>query len=73
MRSKHDIKNLTASFYSVPLKTPKTKLEVIPPKDVEGDRDISSEDHSVTTKSMQRKFLQDIYLEYFVIFRASWI
>ena len=37
MRSKHDIKNLTASSYSVPLKTPKTKLEVPPPKDVEGD------------------------------------
>ena len=38
MRSKRDIKNLTASCHSVPLKTPKTKLEVIPPKDVEGDR-----------------------------------
>ena len=37
MRRKRDIKNLTASFYSEPLKTPKTKLEVIPPKDVEGD------------------------------------
>ena len=36
MRSKHDVKNLTASSYSVPLKTPQTKLEVIPPKDVEG-------------------------------------
>ena len=32
-----DIKNQTASFYSVQLKIPKTKLEVIPPKDVEGD------------------------------------
>ena len=37
MRSKHDIKNLTESSYSVSLKTPKTKLEVIAPKDVEGD------------------------------------
>ena len=37
MRSKHDIKNLTASSYSVPLKTQKTKLEKISPKDVEGD------------------------------------
>ena len=36
--SGHDIKNLTASSYSVPLKTPKTKLEVLPPKDVEGDK-----------------------------------
>ena len=35
--SRHDIKNLTASSYSVPLKTPKTKLEGIPPKDEEGD------------------------------------
>ena len=36
--SRHDIKNLTAgSPYSVPLKTPKIKSEVIPPKDVEGD------------------------------------
>ena len=34
MRSKHDIKNLTTSSYSVPLKTPKTNLEVIPPEDV---------------------------------------
>ena len=34
--SRHDIKNLMASFYSVPLKTPKTKLEVTPLKDVEG-------------------------------------
>ena len=33
MRSKHDIINLTASSYSVP----KTKLEVIPPTDIEGD------------------------------------
>ena len=32
--SRHDIKNLTTSSYSVPLKTPKTKLEVIPRKDV---------------------------------------
>ena len=35
--SRHDIKNLTTSSYSVPLKSQKTKLEVIPPKDVEGD------------------------------------
>ena len=35
--SKQNIKNLTASSYSVPLKTPKTKLEVIPPKVVEED------------------------------------
>ena len=35
--SRHDIKNLTTSSYSVPSKTPKTKLEVIPPKDVEED------------------------------------
>ena len=34
---RHHIKNLTASSYSVPLKTAKTKLEIIPPKDVEGD------------------------------------
>ena len=33
----HDIKNLTTSCYSLPLKIPKTKLEEIPPKDVEGD------------------------------------
>ena len=31
------IKSLTVSSYSVLLKTPNTKLEVIPPKDVEGD------------------------------------
>ena len=37
MRSKHDIKNLTASSVSVPPKTSKTKCEVIPPKDVEED------------------------------------
>ena len=37
MRIKHDIKNRTASSYSVPLKIPKTKLEAISPKDVEGD------------------------------------
>ena len=37
MRSKHDIKNLTTGSYSVPLKTPKTKFEVIPSKHVEGD------------------------------------
>ena len=35
--NKDDIKNLTARSYSVSLKTLKTKLEVIPPKDVEGD------------------------------------
>ena len=35
--SRHDIKHPTTNFYSVQLKTPKTKLEVIPPKDVEGD------------------------------------
>ena len=35
--SKHDIKNLTANSYFVPLKTPKTKLKVIPPKDEVGD------------------------------------
>ena len=33
MRSKHDIINLTTSSYS-PVKTPKPKSEVIPPKDV---------------------------------------
>ena len=38
MRSKQDIKNLTANSYSVPLKTAKTKLEGIPPTDVKGDR-----------------------------------
>ena len=32
-----DIKNLTINSCSVPLKTPKTKLEGIPPKHVEGD------------------------------------
>ena len=37
MRSKHDIKNVNASSYSVQLKTPKTKLEVIPSKDAEED------------------------------------
>ena len=37
MGSKHDIENLTASTYSEPLKTPRTKLEVIPPNDVDGD------------------------------------
>ena len=31
--SRHGIKNLTASSYSVPLITPKTKLEGIPLKD----------------------------------------
>ena len=35
--SRHGIKNMTASSYFVPLKTPKTKLEVFTPKDVEGD------------------------------------
>ena len=35
--SRHGIKNLTSSSYSVPLKTPKTNLEVIPPKYVEGN------------------------------------
>ena len=35
--SRHDVKNLTAASYSVPLKTLNTKLEVIPPKNVEGD------------------------------------
>ena len=37
MKSKHDIKNLTVSSYSVSLKTPETKLEVISPKNVERD------------------------------------
>ena len=37
MRSKHDIKNLTTNCYSVPLNTPKTKLEGIPLKDVGRD------------------------------------
>ena len=32
MRSKHDMENLAASSVSVPLKTPKTKFELIPPK-----------------------------------------
>ena len=35
--SRPDIKNLTATSYAVPLKTPQTKLEGIPPKDL-GDR-----------------------------------
>ena len=35
--SRHDIKNLAISSVSVPLKTLKTKFEVIPPNDVEGD------------------------------------
>ena len=35
--SRHDIKNLTASSVSVPLKTIKTKFEVISPKDVDED------------------------------------
>ena len=37
MKSKHGIKNLIVSSYSVSLKTPKTKLEVISQKNVEGD------------------------------------
>ena len=37
MKSKHSIIDLTTTSYSVPLKTPKTKLEVIPPTDLEGD------------------------------------
>ena len=37
MRSKHDAENLTVSSYSVPLKTPNTKLEVIPPQGAERD------------------------------------
>ena len=48
MRSKHDIKNMTASSVSVQLKTPKTKFEVIPPKDEEGDTF-----HMTTTQSRQ--------------------
>ena len=36
-QSRHDIKNLTASSYSVLLKSPNTKLEVISPKDEEED------------------------------------
>ena len=35
--SRHDMKNLTASSYSVPLRTLKTKLEAIPRKDVGRD------------------------------------
>ena len=35
--SKHEIKNMTLSSVPLPLKTLKTKFEVIPPKDVEGD------------------------------------
>ena len=35
--SRHDLENLTAGSYSVPLKILKTKLEVIPPKGVDGD------------------------------------
>ena len=38
MKSKHNIIDLTTTSYSVPLKTPNTKLEVIPPTDIEGDR-----------------------------------
>ena len=49
--SRRDIKNLTSSSYSVPLKTPKTKLGVIPPKDVEGD---------VKTTSSQQIFPQGL-------------
>ena len=35
--STHDIEDLAASSYSVLFKTPDTKLQVIPPKDEEGD------------------------------------
>ena len=41
--SRLDIKNLTTSSYSVPLKTPKTKLEVIPPKDYKTEDTTSSQ------------------------------
>ena len=37
MRRKHDIKTLTTTSVAVPLKTPITKFEVIPPKDAGGD------------------------------------
>ena len=37
MKSKHYIIDLTTTSYSVPLKTTKTKLEVIVPTDIEGD------------------------------------
>ena len=37
MKSKHIIENLRASSYYVPLKTPRTKSEVIAPKNAEGD------------------------------------
>ena len=47
MRSKHDIKNLTKSSVSVPLKTTKTKFELIPLK---MQKEIHlSEDYSITT------------------------
>ena len=48
MRSKHVIKTLTPTSVSVPLKTPKTKFEVIAPKDV-GDNYILSEDDLIAT------------------------
>ena len=53
MRGKHDIINLTTSSYFVPMKTPKTKLEVIPPKDEEGDT------FYVKTTPLQQIFAKD--------------
>ena len=34
--TRHEIKKCAPSFYSVPVKTPKTKLKGIPLKDIEG-------------------------------------
>ena len=52
MRSKHDIKNLTAISYFVPRMTPKTKLEGIPSRCRR--RYILSEDYSIATNFFKR-------------------
>ena len=56
------MKNLIARSYSVPLKIPKTKLEVIPPKYAEGDS------FQVKTTPSQQIFPEGIARSLLVIF-----
>ena len=72
MKSKHSIIDLTTTSYSVPLKTPMTKLEVIPSTDIEGDTFL------VKTTSLRQifhkglaKILLDIPMDLILMFESS--
>ena len=68
MGSKHDIENLTASTYSEPLKTPMTKLEVIPPNDVDGDTFYVTTNRNKYFLNGSLKFYRGILMDPFLTF-----